>query len=249
MAFSKDGEPTPARALPRDSPPACTQRQNKMPATSHLSSTPPSLHSCQLLGALMAGLTPPEAQPAVISFEVYLGVRRAQHPPSQLQRDAGFQGQSTTGFSSAAPQQSPKCCFVPAKSHYQLSLCWPKAPATPSRRSPLTPPPEGITHGTQVGQAAILLLSTALLCLPIGALSSSGLLSAGPPWARLLLSCALLLLQDAPSVQDAARTESHPQRPTPPLKQTSFPGRESARGRQTSGEGVPLQNRPCTAQT
>lgn len=67
---------------------------------------------------------------------------------------------------------------------------------------------EGITHGTLVRKAAIL-LSAALFCLPTRALSSSGLLSTGSPCARLLLSCILLLLQNAPSVQDAARTESH----------------------------------------
>lgn len=103
---------------------------------------------------------------------------------------------------------------------------------------------EGITHGTPVRKAAILLLSAAVLCLPTSTLSSGGLLSAGLPWARLLLSCALLLLQDAPSVQDTARTESHRQRRTPPPKLTSFPGRKSAGGRQTSGKGF-LSKKGC----
>lgn len=151
MVFSKDGDPTPARALPRDNPSACTQGHNKTPTISRPSSTPPSLRKCQLVCALTAERTSPKPQPAVISFEVYLGARGAQHCPSQLQRDAGFRGQSTTGFTSAASQQGPRRCFVPAKPHYQLSLCWPKAPATPSRHSPFTPTRRG-NHSRHSGE-------------------------------------------------------------------------------------------------
>lgn len=97
---------------------------------------------------------------------------------------------------------SPPCSFVLPKSHPQLSQC-PRAP----------PAPRGITHGTGGRNAAVLLLHATLLGLP-RALRGRGLLCAWSPWARPLLSCALLLLQDAPSVQDTARTQPRHQRAT-----------------------------------
>lgn len=73
------------------------------------------------------------------------------------------------------------------------------------------PAPKEITHGTGERNAAVLLLHATLLGLP-RALCGQGLLRAGSPRARPVLSCALLLLQDAPSVQDAARTQPGHQR-------------------------------------
>lgn len=111
---------------------------------------------------------------------------------------------------SSSLSHSPPMTFCPSKVTLSAFSYCPRA----------LPAPKGITHGTGRRNVAVLLLHATLLGLP-RALRGQGLLRAGSPRARPLLSCALLLLQDATSVQDTARTQPAIRDPRLPKSQLS----------------------------